>query len=77
MILCIKEYCGYIILVNGLFGLFLDKINFFLKEFFICIEIIGKYLKFKDCFLINNILWLYILYIYIFDKDLMVNLLII
>lgn len=76
MILYIKEYCGYLILVNGLFGLFLDKINFFLKEFFICIEILGKYLKFRDLFLINNI-YGYKYYINIFDKDLMVNLLIV
>lgn len=37
-------------LVNGLFGLFLYKISFFLKEFFICIEILGKYLKLRDFF---------------------------
>lgn len=47
----------YITLVNGLSGPFLDKINLLLKELFTCIEIIGKYSKFKDCSLINNTLW--------------------
>lgn len=60
--------------VNGLSGPLLHKISLLLEELFTCIEIIGKYSKFKDFSLINNT-YGYKHHINIFDKDLMVNLL--
>lgn len=55
-------------------GPFLHKISLLLEELFTCIEIIGKYSKFKDFSLINNT-YGYKHHINIFDKDLMVNVL--